>query len=80
MEEIAHGVREDHLRRPPTQGLGKFLGHKLQVKALLVGMAGNAAKPFCEDLSVTVFAARADFGATADGVPGCVGPFDMGIK
>jgi len=46
---------------------------------LLVGVALYSAKTFGEGFGIAVFAAGADFGAAADRIPGCVGPFDGGF-
>ena len=43
-------------------------------------MALDAAKPLRKRLGVAVLAARADFRAAADGVPGGVRPFDLGVQ
>ena len=80
VEEVAHGVDEDHARPPPPQGLVELLGDEAEVESLLVGMPWNAAEPFGEDLSVAIGAARTHLGASADGVPGGVGPFDVGVQ
>jgi len=76
VEEVAHGIDEDHFGLAPAEGFGEFFGNEARVETLLVGMAFDAAKAFGEGFGVAMFAAGADFGAAADGVPGCVGPFD----
>jgi hypothetical protein len=43
-------------------------------------MPFDPTKPLREGFGVAVFAARADFRAAADGVPGRVGPFDVRVK
>lgn len=47
------------------------------VEVLLVWVTRYAAKSFGEGFGVAMGAAWADFGAAADGVPGCVGPLDF---
>lgn len=41
-------------------------------------MSLDAAEALSEPLGVAVFAARADLGAAANRIPGCVGPLDFG--
>ena len=79
LEQIAHRVDEHELGRAPGERLGQFFGDEAQVEALLVGMALHAAKAFGKRLGVAVLASGADLGAAADGVPGGVGPFDVGV-
>lgn len=43
-------------------------------------MAFDSAKALGKRFSVAVLAAGANFRATADGIPGYVGPFDLGIE
>lgn len=76
VEEVAHGVDEDHFGLPPAERFGEFFGNEARVEALFVGMALDAAETLGEGFSVAMFAAGTDFGAAADGVPGCVSPFD----
>jgi hypothetical protein len=47
---------------------------------LFVWMPLDAPEPLCKGLGVAMLAPRADFGATANRVPGGVGPFDMRIQ
>jgi len=39
----------------------------------------DAAKPFGKRLGIAMLAPRADLDAPADGIPGRVGPLDVGI-
>src|SRR5688500_17927619 len=78
VEEITHGVDEDHAGFGPSQWFGQFLGDQPQIKSLLVGMSGYAAKPFRKRLRVAMLAAWTNLGATADRVPCCVRPLDFG--
>lgn len=43
-------------------------------------MAFYSAKSLGKRFSVAMLASGADFGAAADGVPGCVGPFDVRVE
>ena len=65
VEEVAHGVDEDPARLGPEEGLGQLVGDEAEVEALLVGMAGHAAKALGEGLGVAMGAAGADLGAAA---------------
>src|ERR1035438_6812332 len=79
VKEVAHGVDEDHFGCLPAQRLGELFRYQAKIEALLVGMAGDAAKTLGEHFGVAVLASGAYFCATAYGVPGCVGPFDCGV-
>jgi len=43
-------------------------------------MSLDAAKPLRKRLGIAVLASGADLDAAADGVPGRVGPLDMGVE
>ena len=47
---------------------------------MFVRVTLDSAKPLREGLRVTVLASGADFRAATNGVPGRVGPFDMGVE
>jgi hypothetical protein len=61
------------------EGLGQFLGDETEIKTLFVWVAGYSAESLGESLSVTMLASGADLGATAQGVPSRVCPFDFGV-
>src|SRR5208337_3891068 len=75
MEEVAHRVYEDHLRRLPPKWLRQLFRHQPEVKPLLVGMALHPAKSFGECLGIAVITTGANLGAAAGGVPRRVRPF-----
>ena len=79
VEQVAHRVDEDHLRRAPPQRLRELLRDEPQIEALLVRMAWHAAEPLGERLGVAVLAAGADLRAAADRVPRRVGPLDFRV-
>ena len=76
VEEVAHGIDENHFGLAPAERLGEFFGNEARIEALFVGMAFDAAESFGKGFGVAVFAAGADFGAATDRVPGRVGPLD----
>ena len=77
MEQVAHGVDEDHAGPLPGKRLRQPFGAQGEVEAVLEGMARHAAEALGQALGVAVVAAACDLGATGDGVPGRVGPFDL---
>jgi hypothetical protein len=77
VEEIAHGIHKNHLGLTPAQGFGELFGDEARVEALFVGMTLHTSEPFGKSLGVAMFAARADFCAASDGIPGRVGPLDL---
>jgi len=78
VEEVAHGVDENHPRFAPLKGLLKALRAQRQVEAALEGMAGHTAESFGEPLGVAAIAPGADLRAARHRVPRRVGPFDLG--
>jgi hypothetical protein len=60
VEQIAHGVNEDHAGLSPLQGLLKSLLSELEVKSAFVWVTGYAPKALCKSLRVAVSAPRAD--------------------
>ena len=79
MKEVAHRVDEDHPGRPPLERLLQLVRNQPDVEAKLEGMPGHATEALRERLRVAVLAPGADLRATADGVPGRVGPLDLGF-
>lgn len=77
MEEVAHGVDENHFGLAPAERFREFFGNEARIEALFVGMAFDAAETLGKSFGVAVFAAGTDFGAAADRIPGCVSPFDF---
>ena len=61
MEEVAHGIDEDHLRFGQFQWLDELLGHQPEVETPRVRVTGCIAKPFGKGFCIAVFATRADF-------------------
>ena len=80
LKQIAHRVDESQLRQAPGKGLGQFGGNKSKVESLFVRMSLHAAKPFRKSFGVAMLAARTDFRAAADRVPGGISPFDLGVQ
>src|SRR5271157_5498043 len=78
MEQVAHGVDEHPSWRTPSQWFFQLLRHKTKVKALFVGMAFDATKPFSKYSGIAMHAAGTDFGAASNRVPRCVSPLDFG--
>src|SRR5262245_35941696 len=76
MEEVAHGIDEDHARLAPVQRLLQALGPHRQVKAVLKGMAMCAPETFGKSLCVAVVAAGTDLRAPRHRVPRRIGPLD----
>jgi hypothetical protein len=60
VEQIAHGVNEDHAGLGPLQGLLKSLRSELKVKAAFVWVAGYASKALCKRFRVAMRAPWAD--------------------
>ena len=77
MEEVAHGIDENAAPRLPLERLCELFWDEAQIETLLEGMAWNAPEPLGKRLRIAVGAPRADFGASSDGVPSGVGPFDF---
>ena len=78
LKQIAHRVDKDQLGRSPGEWLGQLLGNNSKIETLLVWMSFHAAKPLSESLGIAMLAARTDFRAATDGIPGGIGPFDLG--
>ena len=77
VEEVGHGIHENHLRFSPTERHFQPLGPELQIKPLFIRVIQHTAEPFGKRLGVTVLAPRTDFRAAGNGIPGGIGPFDM---
>ena len=60
MEEIAHGIHEDHARRAPAQRQIEPLGTQREIETGGKGMARGAAKSFRKAFGVAVVTAGAD--------------------
>ena len=80
LEKVAHGIHKHEFRRPPGKGFGQLLGNQAQVEPLLIRMTLDPAKALRKRFGIAVLAAGTDLGAAANGIPGCVGPFDVGIE
>src|ERR1039458_4002608 len=80
LKQIAHRIDKHQLGRPPGKRLRQLLRHQPQIKPLLIRMPLDPAKPLSKRLGVAVLATRANLDTATDGVPGCVGPFDMRIE
>jgi hypothetical protein len=78
VEQVAHRVDKNHPGLLPLQGLFEPGRPKLQVKALLVGMAWHAAPALGEPLGIAIVAAGTDPGASSNRIPRRIGPFDRG--
>ena len=76
VEEVAHRVDEYLSRASPMQRLFELLWHESEVEPLFERMPWNTSKAFCECLRVAEFATGTNLGASANGVPSCVGPLD----
>jgi len=77
VEQVAHGIHEDHLRRADGERLFQAMRAQGQVEAFLIGMARHAPEPLREPLRIAVVAARADLRAARHRVPRQVRPFDL---
>ena len=80
MEEVGHGVHEDHLRLFPSERQLKPFGPEPQIEPLFKRMSRHTAKPLGKRLRIAMFAPGTDFRAAGDRIPGRVGPFDMRLK
>src|SRR5476649_1738872 len=80
MEQVAHVIDENPLRRFPLQRKLQHLWLKGQFKAIAVVCLAHRLEAVCHSLRVAVFATGADFGAAGHRVPCRVGPFDGGIR
>jgi len=76
VKEVAHGVDEDGLGLLPRQGEGEHLGLQGEGEAVDVVGLPHRLEALGHPLGIAVQAARADFGAPRDGVPGGFGPLD----
>jgi hypothetical protein len=77
VEQIAHGVDENHARHRPRKWFHELVGHKPEIKPPLVRMAFNTPESFGECLSVAVLAARAYLCATSNRIPSSISPFNL---
>src|SRR5712664_1920456 len=69
LEKVTHRVDENHFWLVPSQRFAQLLGDQSKVETLFVWMSFNSAKPFSENFGIAVFASRANFRATAHGIP-----------
>lgn len=76
VEEIAHGIDEDHSRTLPSQRVTQTLGAQRQIETGFEWMTADASKSLREAFGVAVVAAGADLRTTRHRVPGRVGPFN----
>ncbi len=74
VKQVAHRVNEDAFGNPPLERDFQLLGNQSQIKSLLERMTGNPAKSLGEGLCIAVLASGADLGASANRIPGCIGP------
>src|SRR5436190_17875178 len=77
VEEIAHRIDKDALRRSPFERLHELLGNKTKIESSFKGVTRHSAKALRKGLRVAVLAARAHFRATAYRIPCSIGPFDF---
>src|SRR5215471_8564005 len=76
VEEIAHGIYENHAWRAPAERLFQPFRAQRKIEASLEWMTECTAKPFREALGITVIAPGTDFRTASYRVPGRVSPFD----
>jgi len=79
VEQVAHGVDEDHLRLADRKGLFQAAGPKRKIETRFERVIGHASEAFGKPFGIAVVAAGADLGAARYRVPRHVGPFDGGI-
>src|SRR5580692_5352255 len=63
VEQIAHGIYEDHAGSGPAKGLGEFFRYKSQVETALIRMSWYSPKSLRENFCVAILAAGTDLGA-----------------
>jgi hypothetical protein len=78
VKEVAHRVDKNFPWTSPMQWLIEPFGNESEIEPLLERVSRHTAETFREQLRIAEFAARAHLRAAADGVPGCVRPFDCG--
>jgi hypothetical protein len=66
VEQVAHGVDEDHARPAPSERLPDPIGPEGQVEAAFKWMARHAAKALGETSSVAIVAPGRNFSAACD--------------
>ena len=76
VEQIGHGVDEDHPEFSPIQGETDPFRLELQVEALLVRMPRDAAESLREGHCIAVIGAWTYLGAPCDRIPCCIRPLD----
>src|SRR5262249_55598734 len=79
VEQIAHGIDEDHPRFVPAQRISEFLWDQPEIESPFVGMALDATEPLSEGLGITVLAPRADLRAATDRIPRRIRPFNCRV-
>jgi hypothetical protein len=77
VEEIAHGVHEDHLGISPPKRLRKLLRNHPEVETLLERMTLNTSEALGESLGIAMLTTGADLGAAANWIPRSISPFDF---
>src|SRR5207245_184922 len=77
LEEIAHAIDKDRAWARPLERLRQFFRHSAEIKALFIGMPGDAAETLGKGFGIAVLAARTDLGASPQWIPGCVSPLDF---
>src|SRR5271166_1435096 len=77
VEEIAHRIDEYPLWRAPFQRGFQLFGNEPEVEAEFERMPGHSAKSLGKPFGITMLATGADLRATADRIPGSVGPLDF---
>lgn len=80
MEQVAHGVHENHLRLFPAERQIDRVRVDSQLEAVAVVGRAHGMKPAGHSFGIAVPASGADFRAAGDGVPGAFGPFNGGIQ
>src|SRR5690348_5508813 len=79
LKQVAHRVDEDQLRHPPGEWFRQLFWHEAQIEALFVRMPFHTAEALGEGFGIAVLTSRADLRAAANGIPGSVGPLDLGV-
>jgi hypothetical protein len=79
VKKIAPGVHENHARLVPRKRLQKAFRVPRRVKAGFKGMSRHAAETLRKTRGVAILAPGADLGATDNGIPRRVAPFDRAL-
>jgi DNA-binding phage protein len=77
VEQVGHAVDEDQTPVTPLDRKVERGGDQAKVEPLLEWVTWRSAESLGESFRVAVFAARRDFGAAPNGVPGRVSPLDL---